>query len=156
MLLHSPRSEQLATLARQVSAAEEANSQLIFAIVAGTARRLSPIGGSASAARLNRLIEAGAFTQAALALVELELPHWKPRRITYDEGEWHCAISRQRDLPEWLDQAVEARHPDLSLAIASAYIETVRQIEASGEPNRPSVPQTRAEHYEPMCCDNFA
>jgi hypothetical protein len=155
MLLHSLRPEQLATLARQVSAAEEANSQLIFA-VAGTARRLSPMGGSASAARLNRLIEAGAFTEAALALVELELPYWKPRRITYDEGEWHCAISRQREVPEWLDQAVEAGHADLSLAIASAYLETVRQIETSGESNRPSVPQTRAGHYEPMCCDNFA
>jgi hypothetical protein len=114
------------------------------------------MGGNADAARLNRSIETGAFTQAALALVELELPQWKPRRITYDEVEWHCAISRQRDLPEWLDQAVEARHADLSLAIASAYIETVRQIEASWEPNRPSVPQTRAAHYAPMCCDNFA
>ena len=45
------------------------------------------------------------------------------RRITYDGGEWHCALSRERELPEWLDQAVEARHASLALAILSAYIE---------------------------------
>jgi hypothetical protein len=152
MFLHSTRSEQLATLAGHVSLADEATPELFSEIVAKTARRLSSTG----AAQLDQLIEAGALTEAALALVNLELPLWQIRRITYDEGEWHCAMSRQRELPEWLDQAIETSHASLTLAIVGVYIETLRQIEASREPSRPSVPQTRGGQFEPVCCDNFA
>ena len=156
MFLHSQRSEQLAALAGQVSAADEATPELFSEIVVATARRLWVPGEAAKAAQLHDLIEAGALTQAALGLIELELPLWKLRRIAYDEGEWHCAMSRQRELPEWLDQAVEARHASLTLAILSAYIETVGQTELSTAPSRPSVPQTRTEQYEPLYCENFA
>jgi hypothetical protein len=156
MFLNSQRSEQLAALAEQVSAADEATPELFSEIVVATARRLWVPGEAAKAAQLHDLIEAGALTQAALSLIELELPLWKLRRIAYDEGEWHCAMSRQRELPEWLDQAVETRHPSLTLAILSAYIETVGQTELSTAPSRPSVPQTRAEQYEPLYCENFA
>jgi hypothetical protein len=156
MFLNSQRPEQLAILARQVSAADEATPQMFSEIAVTTARRLWTPGEAANAVQLHDLIEAGALTQAALRLTELELPLWKLRRIAYDEGEWHCAMSRQRELPEWLDQAVEARHASLTLAILSAYIETVRQIELSTEPPRPSVPQARAEQYEPLYCENFA
>jgi hypothetical protein len=156
MFLHSQRSERLATLAAQVSAADEATTQLFSEIVVATARRLWTPGEAAKAIQLHDLIEAGALTQAALGLIELELPLWKLRRIAYDEGEWHCAMSRQRELPEWLDQAVEARHASLTLAILSAYLETATQIELSREPSRPSVPQVRAEQFEPLYCENFA
>jgi hypothetical protein len=156
MFLHSQRSEQLATLAAQVSAADEATTQLFSEIVVATARRLWAPGEAAKATQLHDLIEAGALTQAALSLIDLELPLWKLRRIAYDEGEWHCAMSRRRELPEWLDQAVEARHASLTLAILGAYIETVGQTELSREPRRPAVPQTRAEQYEPLYRENFA
>jgi hypothetical protein len=156
MFLHSQRSGQLATLAAQIGAAEEATTQLFSEIVIATARRLWIPGEAAKAAQLHDLIEAGALTQAALSLIELELPLWKLRRIAYDEGEWHCAMSRQRELPEWLDQAVEAKHASLTLAILSAYLETATQIEWSREPSRRSVPQTRAEQYESLYCENFA
>jgi hypothetical protein len=156
MFLHPLRSEQLATLAGQISSADEATSELISAIVGATAQRLSVPGAAANAVQLRHWIDAGALIEAAFALINLELPQWKLRRITYDEGEWHCALSRERELPEWLDEAVEARHASLTLAILSAYIETVRQIEISREPSRPSVPQTWAEKCQPVCCDNFA
>jgi len=155
MFLHSSRSGP-ATLAGQANAADEATSELLTKIVVATERRLSLPSQAASAARLRQLIEAGALTEAAFALIDLELPQWKLRRITYDGGEWHCAMSRERELPEWLDEAVEARHASLTLAILSAYIETIRQIESSKDPRRPSVPQIRAEQYEPLCCENFA
>jgi hypothetical protein len=153
MFLHSIRSQQLATLAGRVSAADEATPELLSGIVAGTVRRPSAPG---EAARLHQLIEAGALTEAAFAVINLELPLWQIRRITYDEGEWHCAMSRQRELPEWLDEAIETTHASLTLAIVSVYIETLRQIEASREPSRPSVPQTRDYQFKPVCCDNFA
>jgi hypothetical protein len=152
------RSEQLEPLTEQVSTRVEATSELLSATVVATARRLSLPSSAANAVQLRQFIDAGALTEAAFALINLELPQWKLRRITYDEGEWYCALSRERELPEWLDEAVEARHASLTLAILSAYIETVRQTEISREPNRPSVPQTQreGEQYEPVCCDNFA
>jgi hypothetical protein len=156
MFLHSIRSEQLTILAEQVRLAYEATPKMLAGIVTETARRLSAPGKAANAAQLHQLIEAGALTEAAFALVNLELPLWQIRRISYDEGEWHCAMSRQRELPEWLDQAIETSHASLTLAIVSVYIETLRQIEASREPSRPSVPQTRGDQFEPVCCDNFA
>jgi len=93
MFLHSIRSQQLATLAGRVSAADEATPELLSGIVAGTVRRPSARG---EAARLHQLIEAGALTEAAFAVINLELPLWQIRRITYDEGEWHCAMSAAR------------------------------------------------------------
>ena len=153
---HSHRSEQLATLASQVRVADEATPEMFSEIVGQTCQRPSAPNKATNAERLHQLIEAGALTQGALALIELELPQWKLRRVTYDEGEWHCALSRQRELPEWLDQAIEASHASLTLAVVAVYIETLRQIEASREPSRPSVPQVRADQFEPLCCENFA
>ena len=46
-------------------------------------------------ARIIRLVESGAFADATLALIELELPQWKLRRLICDDGEWHCAFSKQ-------------------------------------------------------------
>src|SRR3981081_1334295 len=105
MFLHSIRSQQLATLAARVSAADETTPELLSGTVAAPSRRRCARGGGA---HLHRLIEAGALTEAAFSLINLKLPLWQIRRITYDEGEWHCAMSRQRELPEWLDEAIEA------------------------------------------------
>lgn len=87
--------------------------------------------------------------------MELELPLWEVRRIAYDEGEWHCALSRERELPDWLDAAVEARYSDLALALLSAFIEgRALALEVS----RPSVPTVRPAPdplYEPVGSENF-
>src|SRR5882762_2433814 len=85
MFLHSIRPQQLATFAARVRAADEATPELLSEIVAGTVRRLSAPG---EAVQLHQLIEAGALTEAAFAVIQLELPLWQIRRITYDEGEW--------------------------------------------------------------------
>ena len=85
----------------------------------------------------------GAWTDAALALIDLELPQWQVRRIAYDEGEWYCALSRQRELPEWLDQSIEARHADLALAMLSAFVEARRASAPSSRTSVPAVPAGR-------------
>ena len=107
--------------------------------------------------RIERLIQSGAWTDAALALLELQLPQWQLRRLAYDEGEWHCALSPQRELPDWLDdRSVESHHADLALAILSAFADAQRK---SASPSRTSVPAVlRAANplYEPINCDNFA
>jgi hypothetical protein len=118
-------------------------------------RRFVSLGGNERTTRVMRLIEAEAWGDAALALMELELPLWQVRRIAYDEGEWHCALSRERELPDWLDAAVEAHHADLALALLSAFIE-VQALAV--ETSRPSVPTVRAaldSLYEPVACENF-
>jgi hypothetical protein len=62
------------------------------------------------AARIDQLIDAGAWNDAALALIELELPAWKLRRLVYEDGEWLCSLSRQPNLPLALDDTADARH----------------------------------------------
>jgi hypothetical protein len=130
-------------------------AEFLSDIISQTCRRFPSSGQSGKTARVERLIQSAAWTDAALALIDLELPQWQLRRIAYDEGEWHCALSRQRELPDWLDQPVEARHADLALAILSAFVEVQR---ISAPLSRPSVPAVRPDLnalYEPVCSDNF-
>lgn len=139
----------------RLRAAPNMTRPLMLDIIDHACRRFPLLGQSERAARVMRLVDAEAWTDAALALMELELPIWQVRRIAYDEGEWHCALSRERELPEWLDAAVEARHADLALALLSTFIE-VQALAV--EVSRPSVPSVRPAHnplYAPIVCDNF-
>ncbi len=105
--------------------------------------------------RIERLIRSGAWTDAALALLELELPQWQLRRLAYDDGEWHCALSRQRELPDWLDdRSVESHHADLAIAILSALVDAQRKS-ASSRTSVPATPRAANALCEPVCCDNF-
>lgn len=132
---------------------------LMIEIIEQACRRITSLDQNGRTVRLTRLIDAEAWADAALVLMELELPMWQVRRIAYDEGEWHCALSRERELPDWLDAAVEARHADLALALLSAFLE-VRALAA--DVSRPSVPSVRPAVRpvpdplcEPVVCDNF-
>ncbi|HXN70118.1 MAG TPA: hypothetical protein VN926_20980 [Bradyrhizobium sp.] len=127
-----------------------------------TAKLLSDVIGetwrrpTAKTARIERLIGTGAWTDAALALIELELPQWQVRRIVYDGGEWHCALSRQRELPDWLDQSVEVHHQDLALALLSAFVEARRSATPRSRTSVPPVRRNADLQGIPVCCDNFA
>jgi hypothetical protein len=136
--------------------AHAATADLVAEIIGETCRRFPSMGQSEKTARIERLIRTGAWTDAALALIDLELPQWQVRRIAYDDGEWYCALSRERELPEWLDQSVEARHADLALAILSAFIDAQRISAPSSRTSVPSVPCDAGALYDPVCCDNFA
>ncbi|SHK09642.1 hypothetical protein SAMN05444159_2401 [Bradyrhizobium lablabi] len=107
-------------------------------------------------ARIEQLIGSGAWTDAALALIDLELPQWQVRRIAYDGGEWYCALSRQRELPEWLDQSIEIRHADLPLAILGAFVEARCLTAPRSRTSVPAAPRDANPPYVPACCDNFA
>src|ERR1700745_1644509 len=107
----------LGDLSEDLRGASEGATDLSPAVIAPACRRYPSLGQGEKTARVDRLIRSGAWTDAALALIDLELPLWHVRRLAYDEGEWHCALSRERELPDWLDQAIEPRHADLALAI---------------------------------------
>src|SRR3954453_15911415 len=130
-------------------------AEFLSDIIAKSCRRFPSTSQSGKAARVERLIQSGAWTDAALALIDLELPRWQVRRLAYDEGEWHCALSRERELPDWLDAGIEGCHSDLAVALLSAFVE-VQALAA--EASRPSVPSVRPALdplYEPLACDNF-
>jgi hypothetical protein len=131
-------------------------AEFLSDIVHATGRRLPSASQNARAARIARLIESQAWTDATLALIDLELPQWQVRRLAYDDGEWYCALSRQRDLPDWLDQSIETRHADLALAMLSAFVEAQRISSTSSRTSVPAVPQHANLSYEPVCSDNFA
>jgi len=137
--------------------AHAVTTDLMSEIVGETCRRFPSVGQTEKTARIERLIGSEAWTDAALALIDLELPQWQVRRIAYDEGEWYCALSRERELPDWLDRSIEARHADLPLAILSAFVDAQRiSAPSSRTSGVPIVPRDANALYEPVCCDNFA
>jgi len=144
-----------AGLGNRLRAADVVTAGLISEIAGEACRRFPSAGQGAKTARIERLIRSGAWTDAALALIDLELPLWHIRRLAYDEGEWHCALSRQRELPEWLDQSIEARHEDLSLAILSAFVEAQRASAPESRTSVPAAPREEFAFFTPLCCDNF-
>lgn len=135
--------------------AHAATDDLVAEVIGKTCRRFPSMGQSEKTARIERLIQTGAWTDAALALIDLELPQWQVRRIAYDEGEWYCALSRERELPDWLDQSIEARHPDLPLAILSAFVDAQHMAAPSSRTSVPMVPGAASTLYEPLLTDNF-
>ncbi|WP_298876966.1 hypothetical protein [uncultured Bradyrhizobium sp.] len=144
------------SLSDRLRNAQGMTGPLMHEIIDKTCRRIPSLRQTDRTARLIKLIDAEAWTDAALALMELELPLWHVRRIAYDEGEWHCALSRERELPEWLDAAVEGCHGDLAIALMSAFVDVqALAVEAS----RPSVPSVRPAPdalYEPVACVNIS
>lgn len=143
-------------LSDRLADAQAMTAELISEVIGGSCRRIPPLGRTEKTARLEQLIGANAWTDATLALLDLELPLWQVRRIAYDEGEWYCALSRERELPEWLDRSIEARHADLSLAILSAFVDAQRLTAPSSKTSVPTVSRDASPLYEPVCCDHFA
>jgi hypothetical protein len=82
------------TLEAQLRRAQALTPELISDVTAEACVCFAARGGTAKQ-RINRLIDAGAWTDTALALLELELPQWKLRRIVYEDGEWHsnCSVA---------------------------------------------------------------
>ena len=104
--------------------------------------------------RIQRLAAAEAWTDAALALIALEEPRWRLRRLAREDGEWHCALSRQPDLPLGLDDCAEARNEQMVVAILDAHAEARDKDRASA-----ALPQCARRAAPPAtvtpACDNF-
>jgi hypothetical protein len=136
--------------------AHAVTTELISEVIGETCWRFLSAGQTEKTARIGRLIGSEGWTDAALGLIDLELPQWQVRRIAYDEGEWYCALSRERELPDWLDRSIETRHADLPLAILSAFVDAQRITAPSSRTSVPAVSQDASALYEPVCSDNFA
>ena len=124
-------------------------------IRATSCKRLNAMKHTAEVARFDQLIASRAWTEAALALIAIELPLWRLRRLIYDEGEWHCALSSQRDMPDWLDSSVETHHPDMAMAILDALRDVMRSDASSHLTTAPAA-WKQLESFEPVLCENYA
>ena len=142
-------------LTERLRDAHAVTQALLSEVVTGICLRFPTTAQTHKTARIERLIGSAAWTDAALALIDLELPLWQVRRIAYDDGEWYCALSRERELPDWLDRSIEARHADLALAILSAFVDALRLSAPSSKTSVPAVSRDTNPLYEPVCCDNF-
>ena len=153
-MLFDPKHEgPLDALEAQLRRAFGLTRALISNVIADACLRLPVMKRAGKAARIDQLIEAG--DDAALALIELELPAWKLRRLVYEDGEWFCALSRQPNLPVALDDTVDARHEVLPLAILSAFVEARRRASAMRETSLQTVPPVRQSSGYAICCGNF-
>jgi hypothetical protein len=130
-------------------------AELFSTVTGAVCRRFPSTGQPEKTARIERLIASQAWTDAVLALIEFELPQWRVRRIAYDEGEWHCALSRERELPDWLDQSIEAHHPDLPLAMLIAFVDARLASAPSRQASVPAVPYDASAPCALLCCENF-
>ncbi len=99
------------------------------------------------------MLEASAWTDAAFALIELELSLWTVRRLIFEDGAWFCSLTRQPSLPLELDETADAGHEVLPLAILLSFLQA-RRITASSP--KTTVPVIKTARNEMLCCDNFA
>jgi len=141
-------------LAAAVRHAAAPTAELIQSVIASCTRL--PNLGKKAAQRIARMVEAGAFTDAALAVIACELPQWQLRRLVCDDGEWLCALSRQPQMPEDLDDTADGRHAVAALAILDAFLEARNRTIAAREMQLPAVPTLRPASDHMLCCDNFS
>jgi hypothetical protein len=142
-------------LDEELRVAPKPTQDLFSKIIAGACSRIPVLSKSGKAGRIDRLIESGAWTDAALALIELELRSWTLRRLVRDGNEWFCSLSRQPNLPATLDDTADASHELMPLAILQAFLQARRLTEIAPEAvsTVPLMPPTTSGI---ICCDNFA
>jgi hypothetical protein len=148
------RLDALAGRLRQASMADER----LFEEIAAACPRIEVLNRAGKTRHLRQLIAACAWTDAALALIKLELPHWKLRRVVLDDGQWQCCLSIHAELPTEFDDVAEASHEVLSLAMLSAMVEARRDIATKrGSTSLRVVPNVAGnDSAVAISCDNYA
>lgn len=163
MLTGSKLVERLETMNDRICAASAVTADFMSDFVSAACDRLPMLDRAGKAAQIQGLVESGAWTDTALALVAIELPRWKLRRLVLNEGKWLCSLSKQVNLPLGLDDSVDASHEVLPLAILSALLEARRSAIAAPE-SSPTVPLVRSapgvapspdNDFCVVSCDNF-
>jgi hypothetical protein len=124
-------------------------------VESGACTRLVSLRQMGKTIALDRMIEAGAWTDAAITLIGFELPDWRLRRLVCEDGEWLCSLSRRPNLPLFLDEPAEGSHRVLPLAILRAFV-AARCVNIEARQAATSVPRVPARPAYVFCCDNLA
>jgi hypothetical protein len=156
MLFNPKHEDDVDRLMEQLRVAPALTRDLISNVIVHACTRLPAMLRSGKVTRLDQFIAADAWTDAALALIELDLPMWKLRQLTQENGGWFCSLSLQPNLPAALDETADAWHDVLPLAIMGAFVEARRRRNTERHNLLPTVPQVRPTSGHVMCCDNFA
>ena len=135
--------------------APQPTHDLVAKILAGACSRIPVLNKAGKAAGIDRLVESGAWADAALTVIALELPDWTLRRLIREDGQWHCSLSRQPNLPIDLDDTADASHEVMPLAILLAFLQARRRT-ASAAQSVPAVPLADLTSAALICCENFA
>jgi len=153
MLFHPNRIERLANVADRLNKTTAPSAVLLYAVLSTTDRTQVASQGVA-AAHIAQLIECGAWTEAAMELLNLCCPRWQLSRLIYDNGEWHCCLSPERELPDWLGQTIETRHEYLAMALLKAVLES-SQYEVSTDETPTPIGPPRAISDNLVLCEDF-
>jgi hypothetical protein len=128
---------------------------LFSKIIAGLCTRTPTLERAGLTAPVGPLLEMAAWTEAALALVQCELPGWQVRRLVHDGAAWMCSLSRQAYLPAGLNDGVDAMHASLPLAILLAFLEARRATAILPQAST-TIPSVVPTAEGAVCCDNFS
>jgi hypothetical protein len=153
MLFDPKHDEHLAKLEEQLRCIEAVTAGLMSDVIAIACVRFGALG-SATKVKVKWLIEAGAWTDATIALLGLELPQWKLRRLVNEDGKWLCSLSKQPWIPLEYDAVAEASHESLPLAILIALLKAQRSA-AAGASGIVTVRPFRRVPGNAASCDNF-
>jgi hypothetical protein len=153
MLFDPKHDERLGKLEEQLRCVDAVTSGLMTDVIAIACTRYRALG-SAAKVKVKWLIETGAWTDATIALLQLELPEWKLRRLVNDDGEWLCSLSNRPEIPVEHDVIAEARHESLPMAILIALLQAKR-FAAADASGTATVPAPRHEPGKAAFYDNF-
>ena len=120
-----------------------------------TALLFRKVIASGACTRLSALRQMGKWTDAAITLIGFELPSWSVRRLVCEDGEWLCSLSRQPNLPIFLDELAEGSHAVLALAVLRAFVAARCRSAATQQVAAP-VPLALPRPAYVFCCDNLA
>ena len=154
MSLETKHQAALDALDSALQSAHEPNLYLLAKIISGVCTRISHLSKSETLDRLGHLAKIGAWTDAAFALIALELPLWWVRRLVYENGEWLCSLSHQPNLPMAFDDSVEGTHEILPPAMLYAFVEACRRRHAMQE-SASTVPHIQPWPEQIICCENY-
>jgi hypothetical protein len=141
-------------LSEAVRVAPNATPDIVSQIISSACSRIPLLRGKAT--EIARLIKLGAWLDAVLVLIELELPGWKIRRLIREDGKWFCSLSQRPNLPVTLDDTADGTHEVMPLAILLAFLEACRRRSLAAQPVARAVPTVDPVPAALVCCDNFA
>jgi hypothetical protein len=156
MALIPNREHRLDRLTDELRLAPAPNPNLFIKVTMDACICLSVLYMAGTAVRIKQLIKARAWSDAAFAVIEYELPTWKLRRLVYQEGEWLCSLSKQLNMPEQIDETADGIHDVMPLAILSAFIEARRMTDASRTIGSLTAQSLPPPSDDVICCENFA
>jgi hypothetical protein len=154
MAFDADRAILLDRLDEELRRATEPTVDLFSKVIASACTRIQVLSKSGKVGRMERLIQSGAFTDAAFTLIALERPAWSLRRLACEDGKWFCSLSREARLPAALDDTADAVHELMPLAILLAFVQACRMTALAPEA-RTTVPQVAPLTDGFVCCDNF-